>query len=122
MSLPALINELEHRRMTVEALPRGQIRITPSKALTAGLRQQLLRDKTALHTYVLARCLALEAERNGIDLVDYVGATAPDLLEIDQLREAEIDRLTAADAAQPDDVDEVLLTGAAQPTTAEQHP
>src|SRR6516225_792759 len=115
MSLPALINELEHRRMTVEALPRGQIRITPSKALTAGLRQQLLRDKTALHTYVLARCLALEAERNGIDLVDYVGATAPDLLEIDQLREAEIDRLTAADAAQPDDVDEVLLTGAAQP-------
>jgi hypothetical protein len=80
MSLPALINELEHRGMTVEILPHGQIRVSPSKALTADLREQLRRDKAALHAYVLARCIAIEAEREGMDLVDYVSATAPDLL------------------------------------------
>ena len=48
---------------------------------------------------------------------------APDLLDpyaalgLTQLREAELDRLAIADTAQPEDVDEVLLTGAAQPTT-----
>jgi hypothetical protein len=80
MTLPALINELERRTITVEALPHGQVRITPSKALIADLREQLLRNKAALHAYVLARCLALEAEHKGVDLVDYVSATEPDLL------------------------------------------
>ena len=85
MSLPALLDELDRRGITVETRPHGNISVRPWKAAPPELRERLSAEKPALSAYLLARELALQAEREELDLIQYVGAAAPDLLDIPEL-------------------------------------
>jgi hypothetical protein len=81
MSLPALLDELERRGITVVPRPDGNISVRPWKATPLTLREQLSAEKPALIASLRARELARRAEHEGLDLVTYVAATAPDLLD-----------------------------------------
>ena len=54
-SLPALLDELDRRGITVETRPHGNISVRPWKAAPPELRERLSAEKPALSAYLLAR-------------------------------------------------------------------
>jgi hypothetical protein len=69
MSLLTLLEELDRRGITIEPRLHGNIYVTPWKAVPPELQDWLLAEKVALSAYLRARQLALEAEREGMDLL-----------------------------------------------------
>jgi hypothetical protein len=80
MSLPALLDELDQRGITVEPRPDGNLSVRPWTAVPLELRERLRAEKPVLTAYLRARELARQAEREGLDLVQYTSALAPDFL------------------------------------------
>jgi hypothetical protein len=79
MNLAALLTELEQRGITVEPLPDGNLYVFPRDVLAPELRERLKAEKPALIAYLRTRELALEAERQGLGLVQYIAQPGPDI-------------------------------------------